>query len=77
MKAMTVGELKSRFSEVLQEVQYGHKVGILYGRAKKPVALITPYKEEQGKRKIGILDGKASFKQAGDGKITMEEFLGV
>jgi hypothetical protein len=29
------------------------------------------------KRTIGILGGKASFKEIGDGKITIEEFLGL
>ena len=28
-------------------------------------------------RTIGILEGKASFTEIGDGKITMEEFLGL
>ncbi|MDR2971480.1 MAG: hypothetical protein LBU83_06075 [Bacteroidales bacterium] len=77
MKAMTVGELKSRFSEVLEEVKHGHNVGVLYGRAKKPIAIITPYKEEEKKRKIGLLDERAKFEETEDGKITMEEFLGV
>jgi hypothetical protein len=31
----------------------------------------------QQKRKVGILDGKASFTEDGDGKITIEEFLGI
>ena len=29
------------------------------------------------RRIIGILEGKASFKETGDGKITIEEFLGL
>ena len=29
------------------------------------------------KRIIGILEGKASFKETGNGKITIEEFLGL
>jgi len=28
-------------------------------------------------RTLGILEGKASFSEIGDGKITMEEFLGL
>ena len=40
--------------------------------------MIVPYSEEKkGGRKIGILDGKASIKILGDGKITEEEFLGL
>jgi len=78
MKALAVGELKAQFSEVLDEVKKGRKVGILYGRAKKPVAMIVPYNEgKTSRRKIGILDGKATIKIIGDGKITEDEFLGL
>jgi antitoxin (DNA-binding transcriptional repressor) of toxin-antitoxin stability system len=62
MKAMSVGEVKSHFSEILADVKQGGKTGILYGRVKKPVAMIVPYAEEkQQKRKIGILDGKVKI----------------
>jgi len=78
MKAMAVGELKTHFSEILEEVRRGKKVGILYGRVKKPVAMIVPYSEEKKPvRKIGILDGKAVFRINGNGKISEEEFLGL
>ena len=77
-KVMAVGELKAQFSTVLEEVQKGQKVDILYGRAKKPVATIIPYQEEpKGERKIGILEGIAKIEFIGDGKITEEEFLGL
>ena len=78
MKALAVWELKAQFSEVLEEVKNGKKVGILYGKAKKPVAMIVPYNEgKTNRRKIGILDGKATIKINGDGKITEDEFLGL
>jgi antitoxin (DNA-binding transcriptional repressor) of toxin-antitoxin stability system len=67
MKAMAVGHMKTHFSEVLEEVKQGNRVGILYGRAKKPVAMIVPYLEEKTQdRKIGILDGKISIKFTDD-----------
>jgi antitoxin (DNA-binding transcriptional repressor) of toxin-antitoxin stability system len=76
MKAMAVGEVKTHFSEVLEEVKQGNKVGILYGRAKKPIAMIVPYLEEKAvKRKIGILDGKIKIKFSNDFEMTTEELL--
>jgi antitoxin (DNA-binding transcriptional repressor) of toxin-antitoxin stability system len=78
MKAMSVGELKTHFSEILEEVKHGHKVGILYGRAKKPVAMIVPYQEElKSERKIGILDGKATITFREDFEMTTEELFNL
>jgi antitoxin (DNA-binding transcriptional repressor) of toxin-antitoxin stability system len=76
MKAMPVGEVKTHFSEVLEEVKQGNRIGILYGRTKKPVAMIVPYIEEKvSRRKIGILDGKIKIKFGDDFEMTTEELL--
>jgi antitoxin (DNA-binding transcriptional repressor) of toxin-antitoxin stability system len=77
MKAMTVGEVKTHFSEILQEVKKGKKVGILYGKAKKPIAMIVPYEEGKKKRKIGILDGKIKIEFRHDFEMTSEELLEI
>jgi prevent-host-death family protein len=78
MKAMPVGELKAHFSEIIEEVRQGQKVGILYGKAKKPVAMIVPYHEEKkSKRKIGILDGKANIQFRDDFAMTTEELCNL
>ena len=77
MIEMTVGDLKAQFSDVLSMVMDGMDVNILYGRSKKPVAKITRIEEPSEKRKIGTLTGKATFSEQGDGKISMEEFLGI
>ncbi|MDR1956417.1 MAG: prevent-host-death protein [Treponema sp.] len=62
MKVMPVGELKTHFSAVLESVKQGNKIGVLYGRARKPVAMIVPYVEENlVNRKLGILDGKVTI----------------
>ena len=75
---MAVGELKAQFSKVLEEVKNGKKVGILYGRTKKPVAMIVPYNEgKKGRRKIGILDGKATIQFRDDFKMTTEELCNL
>lgn len=77
MLQMTVGDFKSRFSQVLDSVLQGNEVEILYGRAKRPVARLSPIQECRPPRTIGTLEGIASFSMEGDGKITMEEFLGM
>jgi antitoxin (DNA-binding transcriptional repressor) of toxin-antitoxin stability system len=77
METLTVGEVKTHFSEVLMRVQKGEKIKILYGKARKPIALIVPVEDLSSARKIGAFDGKASFSVEGTGKITEEEFLGL
>lgn len=77
MTQLTVGQFKAKFSEVLEKVLSGETIGITYGKNKKKVAALIPYKKYMGQNKIklGILEGKASFKITGDFKITDEEFL--
>jgi antitoxin (DNA-binding transcriptional repressor) of toxin-antitoxin stability system len=78
MKTMAVGEIKTHFSQILGEVKHGNKVGILFGRAKKPVAMIVPYAEEKKtERKIGILDGKVKIEFMNNFKMTTDELCGL
>ena len=76
---MTVGDLKARFSMVLDEIKKGNDVEVLYGRAKKPVAILTSIekKERKKRRVIGTYAHMGKLTEAGDGKITLEEFFGV
>lgn len=77
MKSVGIGELKARFSQILDEVRDGHRVAIQYGRKKKTVAWLIPPENTPGpNRKLGILAGKASFRLKGDFKMTDAEFLG-
>jgi antitoxin (DNA-binding transcriptional repressor) of toxin-antitoxin stability system len=79
MKTLPVGELKAQFSEVLEKVKHGESFGIIYGRKKKPIAMIVPYDDKKTKkeRTIGILDGKVTIKISDDFKMTEEELLGL
>ena len=78
MKALTVAQVKTHFSDILVDVRNnGINVKILYGKSKKPVAMIVPMENINIPRKIGVLDGKATFKKKGNGKITEAEFLGL
>jgi len=76
-KQMTVGELKARFSEVLEEVQQGETIEVLYGKAKKPVALITPIPETTiPPRKLGALRHRGPVEIAPDFRMSDEELFG-
>lgn len=79
MKTLPVGELKAQFSEVLELVKKGESFGILYGKKKKPVAMIVPYVETKSKkeREIGLLEGKVTIEFGPDYSMTEEELLGL
>jgi antitoxin (DNA-binding transcriptional repressor) of toxin-antitoxin stability system len=79
MKTLPVGEIKAQFSEVLEKVKQGESFGILYGKRKRPVAMLVPYVDSEVKppRQLGIMDGKAVVSFALDSKMSEEEFLGL
>ncbi len=76
MQQLTVGQFKSKFSEVLEKVLQGESIGITYGKSKKKVAALVPYnKAKSHSIKLGLLAGQASFKIKPDFKMNDEEFL--
>ncbi len=79
MKSLPVGEFKAQFSEVLEKVQQGETIEIVYGKKKTPVARIVPINgsKQKKKRKLGILDGKVKYIFADDFKMTEEEFINL
>ncbi|MFM9904542.1 MAG: type II toxin-antitoxin system Phd/YefM family antitoxin [Pyrinomonadaceae bacterium] len=81
MKSLSVGEFKAQFSEVLEKVQAGESVGVLYGKNKKPVAKLVPMNDTKSKkaskRKLGLLNGKMKIVFAPDFKMTEEEFINL
>ena len=70
METLLSTQITQNFSKIAAGLQKGKRFGILYGRAKKPVAMIVPFEENAKKRKIGILDGKAKIEFASDFKMT-------
>jgi prevent-host-death family protein len=80
MKSLPVGEFKAQFSDLLEEVQQGETIEIVFGKKKTPVARLVPIngpKTTKRKRKIGILEGKVNIKFAKNFKMTEDEFLGL
>ena len=79
MLKMTVSEFKAQFSTVIDEVKNGNSVEVLYGRLKKPLAVISPAKQAEPKprRVIGTLAHLGKLTEVDGGKITLEDFFGV
>lgn len=80
MQTLAVGELESKYSEVLETFNRGGEVFLTFGDSKKIVGQFIPVTEggkSKGKRKLGIWKDKVTITWVGDGKITEEEFLGI
>jgi len=75
MKTLQATQIAPNFSKIAENLQKGKRFGILYGKTKKPVAMLVPYEEKTRKRKIGILDGKAKIEFAENFEMTTEELL--
>jgi antitoxin (DNA-binding transcriptional repressor) of toxin-antitoxin stability system len=77
MKTMSVGEFKTHFSEVLEQVKAGEEIAVTYGKKKEVVGYFLPEKPQRAKRKLGILEGKTEVIFKPDFEMTTEEFLGA
>ncbi len=76
MKTLPVGEFKTRFSELIDEVREGEEIVITYGRKKENVAVVIPYSsyEKKNSIKLGLLSGR-SYEIKDDFEMTEEELL--
>ncbi len=62
MQTIQIGKFKANLSEILEKVQNeGEKFIIEYGKKRKKIAMLIPYKEERKKRKFGQLKGKITI----------------
>jgi prevent-host-death family protein len=77
MKNLQVGELKSKFSKVLEDIKKGEEITISYGKKHDKIAVIIPYAKYKKNihRKLGILEKKASFQIKDTFTISDEELL--
>lgn len=69
---MTVGDLKSHFSEVIQEVKAGQEIGVAFGEKEEIVAYLIPaVARKPEKRQLCILQSKGKVVFAPDFKISI------
>ncbi|MBN2420424.1 MAG: type II toxin-antitoxin system Phd/YefM family antitoxin [Deltaproteobacteria bacterium] len=79
METFSIGELKSRFSEVISELRKGREIVVSYGKKKEKVAVLIPYDHYKNKpeRKLGILKDGCKLTIHEDFKINDEELLSL
>ncbi len=78
MKTLAVGEFKTHFSKIMDDVKSGEEIIITYGRKKENIAVVIPYSKYKRKNKIklGLLKNK-KMKIQDDFKMTTEELLDI
>jgi len=79
MQTLTIGELKTSFSEVLKKVRSGQKVVISYGKKREKVAVIIPYSADisASERNLGLLKNRAECIIHNDFEISEKEMLAL
>jgi len=79
MKTLQVGELKTNFSQILDDIKKGEEITISFGKKKEKIAVIVPYNKYKKNihRELGILEKKASFSLKKNFKISDEELLNI
>lgn len=77
MKTLAVGELKSQFSAVLAEMKDGHPVAVGFGKSKRKVAVLVPYRQyrKTAGRTLGVFKGRTTCKVHADFSLSDEDVL--
>lgn len=78
MKTISVGEFKSKFSQILEWIRKGEEVVVSYGRKKEEVAVLMDIKKfrRPKKRKLGPLEGKGKFKIQDGFEMSASDLIG-
>ncbi len=77
MKTFPVGEFKTHFSEIVEQVRQGEEFIITFGKKKEPVAVLIPYAAYKTKKiRLGLLrDNLLTFHD--DFKMTEDDLVGL
>ena len=76
MEVIKVGELKSKFSSILKDVQSGKKFVVGYGKKGEKVAVLVPFQEYiKIERMLGLLETRGKLRIATDWKMTEEDLI--
>ena len=77
MKTLPLAEVRTNFSSLLKEVEFGEEIGISFGKKRETIAVIIPI-DEYNKikaRKLGTLEGKVTVELKENWAISDEGLL--
>ena len=75
-----VDEFKKNISEALEIIKQGEEITISSGKEKENIAVLLPfdmYIKDHKKRKLGILESRASYSIKKDFEMSDEELLSL
>jgi antitoxin (DNA-binding transcriptional repressor) of toxin-antitoxin stability system len=77
MKTLGVGEFKAQLSAVLAEMKDGHPVAVEFGKSKRKVAVLMPYRQyrKTAGRTLGVFKGRTTCKVHADFSLSNEQVL--
>ncbi|MEA3358668.1 MAG: type II toxin-antitoxin system Phd/YefM family antitoxin [Thermodesulfobacteriota bacterium] len=77
MQTLTIGELKTSFSEVLRKIRSGQEIIISYGKKREKIAVIVPYSTyaSTSERRLGLLKDRAGCIVHDNFEISEKEML--
>jgi len=74
---MTIGQFKTHFSEVLEQVKGGIGFAVTYGRKREIVGYFLPGSYlTKPRRQLGLLEGRVTVEFKSDYKMSEEDLLG-
>ena len=77
MQTLTIGELKTGFSEILKKIRSGEEIVISYGKKREKVAVLVPYSAYAStpERTLGLLKDRAGCIIHDDFEMSEKEML--
>lgn len=76
MKTISVSDFETNFSKVIEQVKSGEQITVTNEKAEQIIGYFLPeISSPKTKRKLGLLEGKATVVFHDDFKMTDEEFL--
>jgi hypothetical protein len=76
MKSISVNEFEDNFLKVIEQVKSGEQISVTIGEEKQIIGYFLPeISLQKPKRKLGLLEGKATVIFHDDFKMSDEEFL--
>ncbi|MBL8025321.1 MAG: type II toxin-antitoxin system Phd/YefM family antitoxin [Fibrobacteres bacterium] len=78
MKTLSVSDIKTNFSEVIQNIKTGEQYTVEFGRRHEKIAVILPYShyKKKNKLKFGLMADR-KIVMSDDFSISNDEFLGL